>query len=171
MKRKTLNEAAGVEPVQPQKTEPQVDNEVPKELSKREKVKLMHDLTGACEDKRLVELIKSFPNGERIYDIFVAAVDKEIEFIMNGKKEDNKQVSDSLASAARQAEGALNTFRQIISDFHQTPLVQTLDTLNVNLGGRSTATTVQRQPVYENTNRNEIPPEGVDSARSALGIF
>lgn len=168
-KKKTLDDIVGVE--KPKEVTQDAVPQKTKELSKREKVKLMHDLTGACENKQLVDIIRGLPNGERVYDIFVSAVDKEIEIIMNGKaNEDVSQEVVDTVKVVRETQAVLQNFKTVISHFHETPLVKTLESLNASLGGRQ----IQQVQYQDNSQQiNQVRSSGGDdvgSARASLNF-
>lgn len=106
------------------------------QLSTLEKVKLMSALTSVVEDEQLVELLRSKPSGERIYEIFVNAVEREVSAIMNPDKKETPAEVVNLVNYTRQLQTAMNSFRDLIVGFMNTPLVQVLNMLNQNMGGK-----------------------------------
>lgn len=66
------------------------------------KTKKMNALVDATENKELLSLIKSLPNGEFILEVFVKAVMSTVENLMNeSDKEIKKAVEDSLNKTIR----------------------------------------------------------------------
>jgi len=106
------------------------------DMSLIEKVKLMSDLANACQNTQVVEEIMKLQNGDRIFKIFVEAVDRELQDIMNGKKEDVPKEVINTVNMARQLQGTLTAFQTMVSGFMGTPLVQVLNMMNQNLGGK-----------------------------------
>lgn len=106
------------------------------EMSLIEKVKLMSDLANACQNTQVVAEIMKLPSGDRIFKIFVEAVDRELQDIMNGKKEDVPKEVINTVNMARQLQGTLTAFQTMVSGFMGTPLVQVLNMMNQNLGGK-----------------------------------
>jgi hypothetical protein len=152
-------------------TEPTIQAEPAKpEMSLIEKVKLMSDLANACQNEKIVTEIKNLPSGERIYSIFVEAVDRELQAIMNGKKEDVPKELVNTVNMTRQIQATLNSFQSLISGFMGTPLVQVLSMMNQNLGGKgfqAPPSQLQSQPQLQahNQPQYEIMSSG-DEPRS-----
>ena len=161
-------------------TEPTIQAEpVKPEMSLIEKVKLMSDLANACQNDKVVSEIKSLPNGERIYSIFVEAVDRELQGIMNGKKEDVPKELINTVNMTRQVQATLNSFQSLVSGFMGTPLVQVLNMMNQNLGGKGFQAPpsqlqphpqpqVHHQPQYEVMSSGD-EPRGRRSSVTGLG--
>lgn len=117
--------------------EPTIQAEPAKpEMSLIEKVKLMSDLANACQNDKVVAEIKSLPSGERIFAIFLEAVDRELQGIMNGRKEDVPKELVNTVNMTRQVQATLNQFQSLVTGFMGTPLVQVLNMMNQNLGGK-----------------------------------
>lgn len=108
-----------------------------KELGLIEKVKLMSDLTGACQNKEVIHLLSGLPGGARIYELFVEAIEREVSLIMNGKSESAPKELNTALDVAKQLQTTLSNFRDTIVGFHNTALVEVLNMMNKNLGGKS----------------------------------
>lgn len=106
-----------------------------KEMSLIEKVKLMNDLATASQNSEIIEAIKKHPNGEKIYKIFVDAIEKELASTMTGKQETVKEINN-LSSVIKQAQQTMNNFRDLNIVFMKSPLVEVLNLINRNLGGQ-----------------------------------
>lgn len=100
-----------------------------------EKARLIADLAAAWQDAELAKLMKALPNGERVFEIFSGAVNREMSVIMTGKNEDQPQLQ-AMSKQVEQMAGAMGSFRDMIVGFMQSPLVQVLDLMNKNLGAR-----------------------------------
>lgn len=119
--------APAAAPPQPVKTEP-------KRVSMIDKVKLIGDLSNACQNEEVVGLIRGLPNGERIYELFVTAIEKELQRVMTGQ-EVQEAAAVNLVGAIQQAQSIMDQFRQTIVGYMQTPLMQALSGLHERLGG------------------------------------
>jgi hypothetical protein len=164
------------------------EKSVSADLTLIEKVELMSDLTSACKNKELVGLMKNMPNGDRIFNLFMSAVEREVSVIMSGKEESVSQEVVNLMSYTKQLQGSIDGFRGLIVGFMNTPLVQVLNLLNQNLGGKkydldssisSIANTRAEAPNQQQFNNNPAPPQhypsggggGGRSGPSVLGSF
>lgn len=131
----------------------------PKEMTLIEKVSFMSDLANASKNTELLNLLKKLPSGDKILGIFTNAIEKELQTVMSGKKDDvPKQVSD-MASNLSQMNNSLRNFREMMTYFMSSPLVEVLNMMNKNLGGKS----VQKQPNFEQ--HNNVEDEGMRLAQ------
>jgi hypothetical protein len=133
--------------------------EVKEELSLIEKVSLMHDLASACKDKNVVSVLQGLPNGEKIFNIFVSAIERELSSVMNGKKEEIPQQVNDLLSALNHLNSSTKQFRELISGFMGTPLVEVLNMMNKNLGGKYYQLSDGTQsPLSQSTQQQQLQP-------------
>lgn len=149
----------------------------PKGITMFEKVKLMGDLAGAIQNDNVINTLKTLPNGERIYMIFVEAIEKELSNVMSGgQKEELPKEVMNLVTTTQAVGQTIHDFNAIIQAFLSSPLVQILEMMNHRLGGDSPSkgNAPQRKPVmqYSDEESSSHPQtEGGRSARSALGLF
>lgn len=107
-----------------------------KELSTIEKVKLMNSLADIATDADVEKMLKERGNGDIVYGIFVEAVDKKLKEIMDGKTEEIPQQVTSILAATGRIDVTLKEFQRMIMGFMDTPLVEVLNLMNRNLGGK-----------------------------------
>lgn len=115
--------------------EPKVE-EAPKELTTIQKVQLMSSLANIATDEAVATMLKERPNGNIVYDIFIEAVDKKLKEIMDGKPEEIPQQVTSILAATGRIDITLKEFQRMIMGFMDTPLVEVLNLMNRNLGGK-----------------------------------
>jgi len=133
------NRVAATMPPEPPAQEqpvPQPEPEPQKQMTTIEKVKLMSDLANVVQNPDVVNILGKLPNGQKIYEIFVAAIDKELSNIMNGRDEEAPKQANNLMAAAIALNNSGSQLQYLVSSFMQTPLVQVLNLLNQNLGGQ-----------------------------------
>jgi len=109
--------------------------EEPKEMTTIEKVQLMSSLASIATDSDIKESLTSRVNGDIVYDIFIEAVEKRLNAIMDGKEGIPEQVT-SILSATGRIDTTLQEFQRMIMGFMDTPLVEVLNLMNRNLGGK-----------------------------------
>lgn len=135
-----------------------------------EKAKLIADLAAAWQNPELSSLIKSLPSGDRLFEIFANAVSREMNTIMTGKREADPGLQ-ALSAQTEQMASAMSEFKGLIVGFMQSPLVQVLDLMNKNLGGRRadfSPPARQQAPVVED---DDVTPQPVGrSGRGAPGL-
>jgi hypothetical protein len=112
------------------------EQKTPPELSMFDKVKLMADIANASQDAELSKKIKSLSSGDRIYEIFVEAINRELLNIMNGKKEDPPQQVANLTIQLDQMSQMVYKMQSMIGNMMHAPLMYTLDQLVSKLGGQ-----------------------------------
>lgn len=170
---KTLTEPAPPAKV-PEEVRP-VTTEQPKSENLLEKAKLIADLAAAWQNSELARLMKSLPNGERVFEIFSEAVNREMATIMTGKRDDGPQVQ-VLSKQVEQMAGAMGNFHNLIMSFMQSPLVQVLNMMNENLGARkfqfpqAPAQQQPRQAPPPRTDDDDQPSQPSRGSRSAPGL-
>lgn len=140
--------------------------EVPAELSLLEKVKLMNDLAVTAQDPEVADLIRGRPNGEKIYSLFVSAIERELAQTMNGKKEITKEV-DNLSTTVKQTNIVLNNFRDMAMLFMRGPLVEVLGMMNKNLGGQNFQFTEDKGGNQQQPQQRQPLPTGQEYDNSA----
>lgn len=141
-----------------------------------EKAKLISDLASAWQNPELATMIRSLPNGDQIFDIFSAAMNREMSAIMTGKRQDDKAMLEPLSKQVEQMAAAMSNFHHMIINFMQTPLVQTLNHLNQKLGGAFHDAPPRRQaPAQQQSEDNGQPSSGrradPDATAPGLGSF
>ena len=99
------------------------------ELDMFEKVKLMASMTSAVQNAELTGLIKSLPHGDKIHQILVEGVHREIQQIMGKSDKDTKDLSTNMQAMAV----AMSKFVQIISEFNSGRMVSVLGAINNKL--------------------------------------
>jgi len=134
----------------------------PPELSTLDKIALLSSYANACQDPDLVKLMKGKPQGERLYEVFVSAVQREIETIMNGPAVQAPRVIQDAHVTAQNLGSLLHRLGAIMSAIEQGPALSVLSMLIQNLGGRVPAPAQQmpyppHQPVQYQPQQPQQP--------------
>jgi hypothetical protein len=138
-----------------------------------EKAKLIASLADAWQSPALKAEMLKLDSGERVYEIFSEAMNKEMASIMTGKRETPDKELQDLSSQLLQMAKAMSSFNNMIVGFMQSPLVKVLDLMNVNLGQKGFQQQVQQvqhdPPPSSATRFPEDYPQP-SSARGGNGI-
>lgn len=147
--------------------------EEPKAMSVLDKISMLSDLANAARDDEIVRLMKSKPNGEKLYGLFVKAVSDEIEVLMNGA---SVTVPKSIASAGQMAEQVFqicNRLGQLMGAIEQGPTIQVLQMFLQNLGGGRQMPPPQQQQqqrqVHEQSEEGQMARQAIEQANSNRG--
>ena len=132
------------------------------------KVKLLGDLANACSNPEVVRVLTTLPNGHKIYELFVATIDKELNRIIGGgeKKDDAPQHLQDTAGTARYLQQVMEQFKQLMVGFMQTPLVKVLATMNKNLGGKEFQFQPNGSQQPQGNSQPQQPAQSVDQSYS-----
>ena len=88
-------------------------------------VSTMANLTSAIKSESLKKTILEMPDGERIYEILVAAIYQEVQGIMGKSSKDEKELSGNMQQMA----AAMSKFVSIVNTFNDTKLVGVLNAI------------------------------------------
>lgn len=125
--------------------QPVAQMETPKqEMSMMEKIKLLGDLANTTQNKEVVDVLSSLPNGNRIYDLFVHAINEEISRIMDVSKPEEKNELSNTIESLRAFQTIMNDFTQNMKGLHTAQLIQVLNMLNQKLSGKAAKPQQQR---------------------------
>lgn len=139
-----------------------------------EKAKFISDLAAVWQNNDVKKLLLAQPNGDAIYEVFSTAINNKIADTMSGKASDeiSNNVND-LSENTKQMAAAMGNFRDLINSFMSSPLVQVLDLMNKNLGGRSGALPPmyqQQQPQPSQYAPQAEPYDGGGGRQSIVGL-
>jgi hypothetical protein len=107
------------------------------EMSLIDKVKMMNDLASACQNKEVIALLKSLPNGDKVYSTFKKAIEKDLNEIMNGKEDSLPNEVNSLIGAMRELTYNADRLRTFFISIMQSPLISVFNGLLQRLGEKS----------------------------------
>lgn len=142
----------------PEEAKPAVETK-PKEPNLLEKAKLIADLAAVWENKELADLITRMPNGSKVLEIFQAAINREMQAVMSGKRiDEDAQQFQLLAGHVENMARSMNGFDQMIRGFMASPLVNVLDLMNAKLGGQQYTGQRPQSAQQPQQPRREAPP-------------
>jgi hypothetical protein len=98
-----------------------------------QKIQLLANLANGVQDGSVKELILALPSGELLYHLFVAAVSREIENMMD-KQAPSKEIMDAL-SVAQNLKQTLSHLYGMVAEINRSQVLGVLSLLNQNLGG------------------------------------
>lgn len=123
---------------------------IPKALSTLERISILSDLANAARDEEIVRVLKTRPNGERLYDLFVKALSDEIEGIMNPAQVKAPQAMNNLEQVAQQSYQLVHHIGGILASIEQGPALMALRMLIQQFNGGQAPTMPQvPQPQYQ----------------------
>ena len=106
-----------------------------REMSTIEKVQVMSALAGVATDEDVKKVLLSKASGELVYNLFVEAVEKKLQEIMDGSQEKEIHMANILGATGR-LDQTLQQFQALVVGFMETPLIEVLSLMNRNLGGK-----------------------------------
>jgi len=129
---------------------------VEKPLSTLEKVSRMHALTSIAMDEDLKKLIAKHKSGDIAHEIFVKAIEAEVEKLMTSKAvEEVPQTLSDMPQMLHDAKTVLTALKSTVSSLYASPLIEVLFNVNETLGGAALEAPVitqapkRRQPVTQ----------------------
>jgi hypothetical protein len=118
----------------------------PKEMTQLERIKLLGDLANGVQNENIMNVIKSLPSGDIMYDVFVAAISKHLDDIMTPVKAASKTLIDAVSMTNDLNKGIANMYVAVES-MSRSPLMTVLGLLHQNMGGQPYSPTQQQQPL------------------------
>ena len=116
-----------------------------------EKVKLMSSLASVVSQPEVETILRSYENGDMVYEIFTDAINSKLEELLDSKKEAApKKMIDALHAAAK-LEATIKEVSKFLVAYMETPLVAALTELNRKLGGDDVKMDI---PKINNTSAN-----------------
>lgn len=109
----------------------------------KEKIKLLADLQSAIDNEELKELVEGLPSGEKIFQIFQAALNAELQQLLSGKTD---------GEAFKEQE-----FSDLIKTLDQSMVLSVLRSINDKL---NTTSATETRPVASQSSQEpgEPPP-------------
>lgn len=130
-----------------------------------ERIQSLANFANGVQDEGVKKAILALPCGERLYDIFVSAVSKEIEDMMNPSKAAPKEMMDAV-SAAKGLKDMLGHLYGVVAELNRAQLLAVLNMLNQNLGGRAIPQAPQQQDAQQQQIQQEQQSSDPRAGRS-----
>lgn len=158
-----------IEQIEPTLSDEETSPPEPKavELTATQKIKLLSDYANGLADPEVVSIIKSKPNGDRLYALLEAAVENEIKMSMNAQS----TPPAALMSAQEQAQNLFLMVQRLgalLGAIEQGPALRTLGLLVSKLGG-DVSEISQPQTPQPRFNDGSMPPQNTGRGRNGPG--
>lgn len=109
---------------------------VSKEMETLEKIQLLANFANSVQDPALKAAFLALNNGETLYHIFVGAVSKQIETMMNPQKAAPKELVDTLTVANNLRTQIVHMYNAM-AELSRAPIIGVLSVLNTSIGGKA----------------------------------
>lgn len=133
--------------------------EAPKELTTLERIHLLANLANCVEDAALKDAFLNLAAGDQLYHIFVDAVSKEIESMMNPAKAAPKELVDTMTIVNNLRNQMLHMHNTMV-ELNRAPLIGVLSVLNTSIGGKPIQ---QPNNDYQQSQQQQPPQQQADS--------
>jgi len=107
-----------------------------KEMETLEKIQLLANFANSVQDPALKAAFMALNNGDKLYHVFVDAVSKQIESMMNPSKAAPKELIDTLTIADNLKTQIVHMYNAM-TELSRAPIIGVLSVLNTSIGGKA----------------------------------
>lgn len=138
------------------------------EFDMLKKIAMLNNLASACEDEKLMEAFGSLKNGQLLFEIFVKAVNKEIQGIVNGKETEIAKSVSGAKEISNSLFDQVQTMYNMMVAISGSPIMKVMALTHDRLTGTSIADILHRQSMAQVNVNKPASREEMEIAESVV---